>query len=315
MDLGKLTRKKLPSSTFLPQAVMSFWAILSGCFLATTPSRPFTKVKINAFSLGALFDTGSTYSLAHAKWKTTLLNSHDQPCKGPLVKLCAANGQLLETCGTYRVQITINNKTFSHKLMFIEGLQVDCIIGMDLMAKANISIDTRRRKLVMGTPLHTPATLSSRKRIHLPAHSETMVNIPVPFSFTRGLVEGSPDLPQSVCLMEGIISSTNNTCRPVFANFGHLPVTIEANTQLGTVTSDPGLEAIPLSQCLAISTTRQNVPDHSHLKHVKLDHLPREYQTRYHKLLSNYADVFSKNDLDIGNCSSLPHVVRLKDRN
>ena len=118
MDLGKLTRKKLPSSTFLPQAVMSFWAILSGCFLATTPSRPFTQVKINAFSLGALFDTRSTYSLAHAKWKNTLLNSHDQPCKGPLVKLCAANGHLLETCGTYRVQITINNKTFSHCLLY-----------------------------------------------------------------------------------------------------------------------------------------------------------------------------------------------------
>ena len=141
--------------------------------MATTPSRPFTTVKVNAKSLGALFDTGSTYSLAHAKWKPTLLASHDQPCKGPLVKLCAANGQLLETCGTYRVQFTINNKTFWHKLMFIEGLQVDCIIGMDLMAKANITIDTRRRKLVMGTPLNTPTTLFSRKRIHLPAHSET----------------------------------------------------------------------------------------------------------------------------------------------
>ena len=126
----------------------------------------------------------------------------------------------------------------------------------------------------MGTPLNMPTALSSRKRIHLPAHSETMVNIPVPFSFTRGLVEGSPDLPQSVCLMEGIISSTNNTCCPVFANFGHLPVTIEANTPLGTVTSDPDLEAIPLSQCLAISN-RQSVTDNSHLKNVKLDHLPR----------------------------------------
>ena len=114
--------------------------------------------------------------------------------------------------------------------------------------------------------------------------------------------------------MEGIISSTNNTCRPVFANFGHLPDTIEANTPLGTITSDPDLEAIPLSQCLAIST-RQSVTDDSHLKNVKLNHLPREYQSRYHRLLSNYADVFSKNDLDIGNCSSLPHVVRLKDRN
>ena len=147
--------------------------------------------------------------------------------------------------------------------MFIEGLQVDCIIGMDLMAKANITIDTRRRKLVMGTPLNTPTTLSSRKRIHLPAHSETMVNVPVPFSFSRGLVEGSPDLPQSVCLMEGIISSTNNSCCPVFANFGHLPVTIEAHTQLGTITSDPDLEAVPLSQCLAISNNRQNVTDNS----------------------------------------------------
>ena len=90
MDFGKLKRKKSPSSMFLPQAVMSFWAILSGCFLATDSSRPFAQVKINAVKTGALFDTGSTYSLAHVKLKPKILNSNAQPCKGPDIKLCAA---------------------------------------------------------------------------------------------------------------------------------------------------------------------------------------------------------------------------------
>ena len=197
---------------FLPQAVMSFWAILSGCFLATDSSRPFAQVKINAVKIGALFDTGSTYSLTHARFKPKILNANAQPCKGPDIKLCAANGQLLNTCGTYTVQFTINNRTFSHKLLFIDGLQVDCIIGMDLMAKANISIDARRRKLVMRSPISSPILLSSPKRILLPAHSETLVNLPISHSFSRGLVEGTHPLPPSICLMEGITDSTDRQC-------------------------------------------------------------------------------------------------------
>ena len=52
-----------------------------------------------------------------------------------------------------------------------------------------------------------------------------------------------------------------------------------------------------------------------HLKRIDLSHLPLQYHERYRSLIHKYGDVFSKSDLDIGHCTSLPHVVRLKDPN
>ena len=157
------------------------------------------------------------------------------------------------------------------------------------MAKANISIDARRRKLVLRSPVSSPIFLSSPKRILLPAHSETLVNIPISRSFSRGLVEGSNSLPASVCLMEGLTDSTDRQCRSVFANFGHLPVSIEPHTPLGSITSHPDLIAVPLSQCLVVHPKKPPDGDKKHLLNIKLDHLPSEYRSKYQVLLNSYS--------------------------
>ena len=50
-----------------------------------------------------------------------------------------------------------------------------------------------------------------------------------------------------------------------------------------------------------------------HVKRIKLDHLPIKYHSEYAHLLTKYADIFSRHDLDVGHSKTLPHVVRLTD--
>ena len=149
-NLGKLLRKKNYGSTLLPQAVMSFWAMLAGCFATTrtSSSRPIAKVKLNNNISPALFDTGSTYTLVHSKLKPLILKPNTPVCSNQQVKLCTANGEILKTHGSYNIEIKFANRSFSHPVIFIDKLQVDCIIGMDFMSAANITINARTEKSI-----------------------------------------------------------------------------------------------------------------------------------------------------------------------
>ena len=159
------------------------------------------------------------------------------------------------------------------------------------------------------------------KAIHLDPHSETAIYVPVPFPFVQGLIETGPDLPDQVMVMDGVTysftpsDSHNPVCTVILANFSHLPIRIPANTPLTVLTSDPQLKIKPLSSCLSISTDKPKIMDTAHIENLDLTHIPKQYKPHYLSLLRSYVDVFSKNDLDVGHCKSLPHQVRLKDPN
>ena len=110
-------------------------------------------------------------------------------------------------------------------------------------------------------------------------------------------------------------NSSDPVCNIIIANFSHLPIKIPANTPLASLTSDPRLDAKPLSACLSISTTKPHIVDTAHIEQLNLSHIPPQFKSNYLSLLRSYADAFSKNDLDIGHCKSLPHQVRLTDPN
>ena len=203
-------------------------------------------------------------------------------------------------------------------MIFITNLQVPCIIGMDFLSKAGISIDTATNKIRLGKSKLTKGKTYSVYPVHnitLPAKSETLVNLTAPKAFKQGLVEGPLQLPDSVMLMEGVVtSSTEKTFTAVLVNFHHLPIKLTKTDKVGRLHLDSLMTAEPINLCLAI---RHNEPrlvktkDFRHVDKIPLDHIPTNYQPNYRALLCSYSDVFSKNDLDLGHCKDLPHQVRL----
>ena len=115
--------------------------------------------------------------------------------------------------------------------------------------------------------------------------------------------------------MDGITSSSNNSCMAILSNFSHLPVKLPAETPIAHITIDQSMTIKPLSQCLNINSRTPKIIDTHHVDSIDLKHIPNSYKPQYRDLLRTYADVFSKNDLDLGHYKTLPHQVKLTDPN
>ena len=92
---------------------------------------------------------------------------------------------------------------------------------------------------------------------------------------------------------------------------------LERNTPLGELHFYPDSSFRDYHEVFSISSkeTKPFLRDVSHVKQVNLSHLPETFRGRYQVLLNNYADVFSKHDLDVGHSKTLPHEVRLTGPN
>ena len=299
---------------------------MSVCFAPCkddSPLRPTLAIKLNNTWVSALFDTGSSVSLVDERFKSDIVLKGTNAALSPSIRLCGANGKELQQTGCYSIKISLAKRQVFHNLIFKRDLQVPCILGMDFMARQNVVIDAAKRliKFAVKKPGNTTSTLSSSKAIHLTPHSETAISLPVPFPFVQGLIKSGPDLPEQVLIMDGITNSFDHpvthepVCIVILANFSHLPIQIPANTPLATLTSDPQLKIKPLSSCLSISNKKPKIMDISHIDKLDLSHIPVQHKPNYLSLLRSYADVFSKNDLNVGHCKSLPHQLRLKDPN
>ena len=121
--------------------------------------------------------------------------------------------------------------------------------------------------------------------------------------------------------MGGVIKLRNNgsglkECFAIVLNTGHETTNLTKNSVIGKF---EGLEQTAFKPTDSVLQINENknvvVTDTSHLQQVKLDHLPMSVKGKYQNLLMEYADIFSKHDLDVGHSQTLPHTVRLTDHN
>ena len=294
---------------------MSFWTMLSCCF-ATSPAkeiRPKAQVSLNGTKITALLDTGSSVTLVNSKYKKTIVLRGTNAAVPPAVRLCGADGKELITSGCFSIRTTLGPVNTFHNILFVDNLQVPCILGMDFMGKSNIILDTRRQIICIARPKKTDYVLMTTTKTHLPANSETLINLPSPVSFVQGLVESKTGLPEGVHVMDGITSSVDGQVGLVVANFSHLSVNLPPASALARLTIDANLQVKPLTECLSVTAAVPRIVSTSHVDKIDLSTIPSKYVAHYRSLLRSYADVFSKNDLDIGHCRSLPHRVRMRD--
>ena len=297
---------------------------MSTCFAGTSdlPQRPTSNIFLNGHRVSALFDTGSSITLARSDLLDKIRTKGTNQSRSPAVKLCGADGKELVSRGCFNISMKVGSRIMSHNILFIDNLQVPCILGMDFMGRHKISIDTSNRtiKYKTGETSTSEKPLLSSHAIHLEPYAETGVSLKVPLQFNQGLIEADDHLPDQVTVMEGITSSTKDkeggfSCMIVIANFSHLPVRLPAYTPLCKLSIDSKMICTPLAQCLAVNDSTPRILDTAHVDQISLDHIPARWKENYRSLLRSYADVFSKDDLDVGHCTSLPHQVRLKDPN
>ena len=126
-----------------------------------------------------------------------------------MVKLCGAGGKELTNSGCYSLQCLLGQTNYWHNFTFIDNLQVPCILGMDILSKAAVSIDTGRQTITFGRSKPTTFAARTSKKVVLQPYSEIQIKLTAPKSFAQGLIESSSSLPDKVMLMDGVISSSS----------------------------------------------------------------------------------------------------------
>ena len=288
---------------------------------STEFSRPNADISLGGVKVRALFVTGSGVTLCNSNIRPMV----GLPCSSlGLPELKTANGSSLHVTRCVMVPIKLPNSTkeIHHKVLFVEGLQVPCILGMDFMKKARIIIDTLAGKIKVEPPLpgsfkHNPARLLRVKReVSIKPREEIQVIGECDINFTTALVTSNNS--EIVHLMDGLVDGKNsNECPLILLNPSLDIVKVPRGSVVGSITPVDSSDFAPIEQVLQINpmSAKPQISDVSHLANIEIDHLPLQYKDRYVKLIRSYSDIFSRHDLDVGHSTTLPHTVRLLDPN
>ena len=85
-------------------------------------------ISVDGSRVRALFDPGSALTLVSSS--LMILTLH-RPIEQP-IKLSGANGSPLRTKGTYICHLKVGNRMLKHAVTFIDNLQADFVVGMDI---------------------------------------------------------------------------------------------------------------------------------------------------------------------------------------
>ena len=206
---------------------------------------------------------------------------------------------------------------------------MSCILGMDFMSRARVIIDTQKQKIRMEDVPHFPAEdnpiLTNKmtdivlgKDHTVPPLSESKVSCTVASPFEHGLIL---PIEQGPCyIMDRVVKliskkeQIEKECCAIILNSTHEPLHLTKNTVIGTFEGLENQSFRPIENVLQINKdSKVQLTDVSHLSQVKLDHLPMSVKGKYQALVNEYPDVFSRHDLDVGHCRTLPHTVLLTD--
>ena len=188
-------------------------------------------------------DTGSSVTLINRKHKPQILHKGSNAAKSPSIKLCGAGGTELKKNGCFSLELVLNGKKQCHDCLFIDQLQVPCILGMDFMSKIGAVIDTNLNNISFSINPKTKLrklniALCNNKPLRLLPYSENAIELPCPEQFAQGLIESSCSLPDQVMVMDGITSCSKNSCMAIISNFSHLPVKLPSNTLIANISVD-----------------------------------------------------------------------------
>ena len=96
--------------------------------------------------------------------------------KAPMVKLCGAS----TNSGCYSLHCSLGKNNYWHNLNFIDNLQVPSVIGMDLLSKANITMDAVGQTITFGRSKPTTFAARTSKKLVLEPYSETQIKLTAP---------------------------------------------------------------------------------------------------------------------------------------
>ena len=153
--------------------------------------------------------------------------------------LRAANGESLCIRDIRRAEVHLNGHYTPTEMIFVDHLQVPCILGMDYLNQAGILIDAGERKQIFknnGNKQNRSEKINSNSflistdhDVTIPPMQECKIVFNTPNNFAgKGLVSSHPQLNKDLTVMDGVIDK----CAVVVLNISQQIVQIPKKAPL-----------------------------------------------------------------------------------
>jgi transposase InsO family protein len=297
-------------------------AVVSWCCAYVNPfqdNRPVLPVSVHGMKVASLFDSGANVTACSDRFFNKL---KDRPIVKPSrLSLNTASGERLRVMGIANLRYQLGQQTFTHPTYVIKGLKQKSIVGADAMAKQNLVIDVRGKRIVKDIQLPTEKMNTQKKG---PIALAKKVEIqPFTEKVVIGKASGKPGekviispLHSSALLVESLVTFAEPDKIPVvLKNSTNSPILLERNEVLGYCERwDDTWNSISIEELVTKrtpSTTSARITEQD----VDMTGIPTCYQGKYLKLLNEFVDVFSVDPYDIGKCDVIKQKLILKDAN
>lgn len=242
-----------------------------------------------------------------------------------LRQLCGVTGYCMPLWGPINITIGLGGKQVNWPV-YVSEVQDKCLLGLDLLRAVGALIDLKRGILTVcgeEVPLLYTEDLAEvvvTREVMLPPCSETRVECHLSrvMKGSTGMVEAA-EVAEDVMVARGVIP--RNKIRVLMANFSEEQRTIHAGTKVGVCEEISGeVEIIEERQeggqrgGQRMAAPGRSVPAHLvDLARRSMKCLSADQRGKMQEMLCCYADVFSKDDLDLGKTDLVKHHIDTGD--
>ena len=296
------------------------------------------ELTINGYTTWALVDSGADTSMINNVFAHRVLEKQSFRSK-PLPCMTGAGGEPLAVLSQAMVPFRIQTAQFLEPMLAVQGLVYQVVLGRDFCCKHGTVLDDdagvlRLKKIEIQLPTYAEirpkrSRVTTCSALVIPPRSESMVNVAVealdggincekgkPW---EGVLEPTATKRAQEWLVPRTVASVceNGTMPLKVVNVSTKEVTVPDKTEIGTffTIQDDGdglYEVFDYSDAVP-SGSSPVAKDIITLLNVDDAALSEEGKQTLKELVTNYSDIFSKDDSDIGRTSVLKHNIETGD--
>ena len=231
-------------------------------------------------------------------------------------RLCGVTGHCVQLKGSVKARIGVGS-VVERLPVYVADLDEPCLLGLDYLMQSEACINLRRKKIrVRGqeVPLLPEvgcAEVVVAKRVHLAPRTEVKVQCKLSRAMrgVDGMVEPSKDLrlADGVAVGRSLVGAGEELVTVLVANFSDEARKIPAGAKLGICEEvERQVEQTAGEETAAVRTLPEHLQDLARRSSTNLTEAQTE---RMRDTLAQYADVFSRGDLDLGRTGLVKHTI------
>ena len=293
------------------------------CNLKCSSVDPFTiLVKVKNKQRRALIDTGADTVVISESYYRDIFGRNSRPRNSKL-QLKSADGGFLHLLGESYISLDINGKVYPHTCLVVRNLNHSLIIGRDFMTKYNMILNFQTNTCMLGREkltlvrnndllanIRTVSSVSVPPRTLITIYGKYHKNAPVKVGSKiqweqneNCFLHKEPGL----VVMNGLgigqsnhrvpITLVNNTGRHFFVKKGNIVAKLNCSSEINEITQ--------VNSHVSNSVKTDFAPPPEHIPEVTSPDLDLSQHKQINNLLKDNADVFAKNEFDIGKSNIL----------